>query len=334
MIQNRYDSIDVLRFVLAAIVAINHFSFQAFGPDVTLIPSKLAVEIFFIVSGYVIAPQIQFVISHLTTRNIFVFLSRRMLRTIPAYFFALLLTCMVLVEWPSISKLLLYDYFLGIPEADEFAISWSLAVEEYSYIAVGFFLVFSFLIPKVYRQLGLLFFLMGIVLFAFIARSVLPINDEEARIATFFRADALVYGALVRQYCTRGSFRLGGIMVALGLMLMVSVEGVFVRYTLLAPAIFLSIGVFLVVLRMEGIFIEAKNISATGRWLGSLSYGIYLIHLPVVYGLSVIFTGYLLVLNSFFATVVVASFVKEFIEVPCLRLRPGYWGDAGAKAAS
>ena len=59
MIVKRYSSIDQLRFIAALSVAISHLIITNNGFDLNLeIISSISVEVFFIISGFVLAPQI------------------------------------------------------------------------------------------------------------------------------------------------------------------------------------------------------------------------------------------------------------------------------------
>lgn len=139
--------IDGLRAVAVTAVIVNHF-------DRTLLPGGyLGVDIFFVISGYVITSVLAR--SHYQTFGNFIldFYRRRIKRLIPALVFCCLITGLVLCLFdpdPSgrlttginallgFSNISLYhqqvDYFGAAAEFDPFTHTWSLGVEEQFYL--------------------------------------------------------------------------------------------------------------------------------------------------------------------------------------------------------
>src|SRR6266702_5939935 len=85
-------SLDLLRGIAAFAVAISHFLiFRSLGGDAAEVVSVLAVEVFFVLSGFVLAPQILACMQSGRPRRLWVFLVRRWMRTVPPYLMALTL---------------------------------------------------------------------------------------------------------------------------------------------------------------------------------------------------------------------------------------------------
>jgi peptidoglycan/LPS O-acetylase OafA/YrhL len=84
VIERRIASLDFLRGTAAMSVTILHFFiFKNIGDRLAESVSILGVEVFFVLSGYVLAPQIMFfVIERPSIRNLGVFLARRWMRTV------------------------------------------------------------------------------------------------------------------------------------------------------------------------------------------------------------------------------------------------------------
>ena len=102
----RYSNIDQLRFLAAMTVAFSHLLISKNGSNLYLeICSSIAVEVFFIISGFVLAPQILKVVNSIDTKNYKIFLIRRWYRTIPLYILSLVLTSLLL------GKFLSFDFF-------------------------------------------------------------------------------------------------------------------------------------------------------------------------------------------------------------------------------
>ena len=97
MITNRYSYIDLLRFIAAFTVAISHLFINKAGINVNLeIISSMAVEVFFIISGFVLAPQIIKLTEKKNFKEYRIFIIRRWYRTIPLYVLSLVLTSIIL----------------------------------------------------------------------------------------------------------------------------------------------------------------------------------------------------------------------------------------------
>ena len=83
-------SIEILRGILATNVAICHYYLSYFNNIHLELISSLSVEIFFVISGFVLAPQIIKIFEINKFSNFKIFIFRRFLRTLPAYFFNIL----------------------------------------------------------------------------------------------------------------------------------------------------------------------------------------------------------------------------------------------------
>ena len=84
---NNISSLDLFRGIAGYGVAICHFYYYLYKLDNFLFYSIFFVEFFFVLSGFVLFPQLQRVYNN--TKNINIFYFRRWLRTIPPYLVAL-----------------------------------------------------------------------------------------------------------------------------------------------------------------------------------------------------------------------------------------------------
>src|SRR5258708_21256301 len=90
--RNRVAGLDLLRGLAALSVALPHFfAYRGAFPDTAETISALAVEVFFLLSGYVLAPQILFCLDQGRPRYLGVFFMRRWMRPIPPFLVPLLL---------------------------------------------------------------------------------------------------------------------------------------------------------------------------------------------------------------------------------------------------
>src|SRR5260370_5468036 len=92
----RIASLDFLRGLAAFGVALPHYlTLNAWGHLLAEAVADTGVEVFFVLSGFVLAPQILTMVVGGPFRNLRIFLIRRWMRTIPPYLIALVLTAAI-----------------------------------------------------------------------------------------------------------------------------------------------------------------------------------------------------------------------------------------------
>ena len=144
----RSASLDFLRGAAAFSVAIPHYltanaPFQPFAEAFAI----AGVEVFFVLSGFVLAPQIVDWVVGKPWRNLGVFLVRRWMRTIPPYVVALIVIATLTgnLMTADFARYLFYveNLFASANHVDFYPVAWSLAVEEWFYLlfAPALFLV-------------------------------------------------------------------------------------------------------------------------------------------------------------------------------------------------
>jgi len=203
---NRLASLDLLRGVAALSVAIPHYVMlgSTDWPAANVI-SILAVEIFFVLSGFVLAPQLLFCVESVRRSDIWTFLVRRWLRTIPPYLVALIAITLVSgnLAASSFPQYLFYVQNLFRPLTDQqdyFAVAWSLSVEECFYVVVAVIVLAANLLRASRRQ-----FIVSIAAFALAIIVLRTLAgdyhhwDAQVRRVTVFRLDAIAFGFLL--YC-------------------------------------------------------------------------------------------------------------------------------------
>ena len=84
---NNISSLDLFRGIAAYGLAICHFYYYLYNLNNFQFYSIFFVDFFFVLSGFVLTPQLQRVYNN--TKNIKIFYFRRWLRTIPPYLIAL-----------------------------------------------------------------------------------------------------------------------------------------------------------------------------------------------------------------------------------------------------
>ena len=149
----RSASLDFLRGAAAFAVAVPHYltANAPFSPGAESV-AVAAVEVFFVLSGFVLAPQIVDWVVGRPWRNLGVFLARRWMRTIPPYVAALVVVAVMTGHLFTADTLRYLFYvenlFRSANAVDFYPVAWSLAVEEW------FYLLFAPLLFLLGRALG------------------------------------------------------------------------------------------------------------------------------------------------------------------------------------
>ena len=183
MISKRYSNIDQLRFIAALTVAMAHLIISKQGLSLNLeILSSISVEVFFIISGFVLAPQILKVAQSENINNYKIFLIRRWYRTIPLYILSLVLTSILIGQFLSFDffKYLFFiqNFFKIVVNIDYFSISWSLSVEEWFYLIFPLILLFFIKFLKFNNQKFIIYASIVFIIIIFLLRFI-NIEDEE-----------------------------------------------------------------------------------------------------------------------------------------------------------
>lgn len=216
----RQFGLDVLRATAAVMVVAAHGMMYAAAtipalilPGVIL--ATLGVEIFFVLSGFLIAPGLFSVAEGRMTATRFWL--RRAWRTLPSYYIFLAINLLI-AAWfahdrvPDIRYAFFSQSLIAPPASAFFAESWSLAVEEWFYLTAAIAAALSF---RLAGNAGATFrlWLWFLVLASPVARAVWSVAqgyewDAGLRKLTLFRLDAIAIGVLMAA-TVRGGVRPG-----------------------------------------------------------------------------------------------------------------------------
>jgi len=345
MIKLKYrPEIDTLRAIAVLAVIIYHANFYLFG-NLVFSGGYLGVDIFFIISGYLIT---SIILKELIEKDSFSFKNfyiKRIKRILPALLFVMLVSIpfswiyLYPTDLVSFSKSILYSlgftsnfYFhfsgleYGSPEGllKPFLHTWSLSVEEQYYILfpIGLVLVFKFL-----RKHLLYFFLICFVISLLLA----DWGSKNYPSATFYflhtRIWELILGSLLAYYEIKLGHRgqnkiLCQIFPILGLTLIVysffSFDGKIFHpsfYTLI-PAIGVSLILWF---SYEDNFILKILSYKVFVKIGLISYSLYLWHYPIfsfANHLEIFFNNNLEKFLLILVTFILSIFTYYFIEQP------------------
>jgi peptidoglycan/LPS O-acetylase OafA/YrhL len=356
----RSASLDFLRGGAAFAVAIPHYltanaPFQPFAEAFAV----AGVEVFFVLSGFVLAPQIVDWVVGKPWRNLGVFLVRRWMRTIPPYVVALVVIAALTgnLMTADFVRYLFYveNLFFSANHVDFYPVAWSLAVEEWFYalFAPALFVVAK-LLGRRDRRLEAAFAVVVILAIAALRLKLAPHDwDLNVRRVTLFRIDSIVWGFLLYLALERrpplaldaasGRWRLGAFLAALALSipveLSVAIWAVGGQPTAQRafPYVSAAFGMMFVgvLWRAEGLF-GSRAVRGASFYLGRISYSVYLFHLIIVVALKPWIASAPLALQLTIYVLAILALSTVFFagfERPILAARPYYGAARRATAA-
>ena len=142
----------------------------------------IGVDLFFVLSGYLIGGQLLAPLARGNKINLGRFFSRRVLRIMPAYFvvLAVYFSLPSWREYPDMAqplwKFLLSIQNISLHGGTSFSHAWSLAVEDQFYLALPFLLILMSLWPRTAVIVSCLLVVGGIALRAFLATQNLSVD--------------------------------------------------------------------------------------------------------------------------------------------------------------
>ena len=356
----RSASLDLLRGGAAFAVAIPHYltlnaPFQPFAEASAI----AGVEVFFVLSGFVLAPQIVDWVVGQPWRNLGVFLARRWMRTIPPYVVALVVIALMTgnLMTADFVRYLFYveNLFVSANHIDFYPVAWSLAVEEWFYVlfAPALFVV-ALLLKRRDRRLEATFAILVILVVAALRFTFAPHDwDLNVRRVTLFRINSIVWGFLLYLALERfsplaldaaaGRRRLGALIALLALSIPVELAvAIFAvdgdpsaqQAFPFASAAFgmICVGVF----RQAEEAFRGRFVRGLSFYLGRISYSVYLFHLIIVMALKPRIASAPLALQLAIYVALILALSTIFFagfERPILVARP-YYGAARRAAAA
>jgi peptidoglycan/LPS O-acetylase OafA/YrhL len=209
--RERQPGLDLLRALAIVVVVIYHAALFGFK-----LPGRvdrfgwIGVDLFFVLSGYLIGGQLLAPLARDRRIDLGRFFARRVLRIMPAYFvvLAIYFSLPPWREYPDMSqplwKFLLSVQNIALHGGTAFSHAWSLAVEDQFYLALPFLLLFLYRRPRAAIVVPCLIILGGVLLRTFLAYRNLDEEGVSFRgfqawiyYPTWTRLDPLVYGVVL-----------------------------------------------------------------------------------------------------------------------------------------
>ena len=330
--------LDVFRVVAVSMVIILHTPsvsrrmpvLRSFAPSFWL-----GVELFMLISGWLLGGMLIREAGRMGRLDRKRFYIRRWLRTLPSYFAVLIVLLLITFAWrgnpPGLNGawfsrsdgfwvwgahfLFLQEYL----DVERFAVSWSLCVEEH------FYLILPWLVPLLLRRRGkrAIMLLLALATMPTLLRMSFP--TAEAPTITHLRCEGLFVGVMLAMLADQKGrvwtyvgkhaplLFFGGIFATLSLLLFLNVFPVYLQ-----PAL----GTLTMAPMVAAAVHDASSISSwsipKGRYLGELTYSVYLTH-SFVPAISIPWAPTRLV--QLVALVVLPVLLHHIVERPFLALR-------------
>lgn len=214
----RIFGLDLMRAVAIMMVVFAHIRWitpDAYGviPDVMSIAGVMGVEIFFVLSGYLIGRILfrMYMADDFSFGKVFYFWIRRWFRTLPNYYLALIINIVIALYIGNILPNNLWRYFLFLHNFSTempwfFPESWSLSIEEFAYL-IGPFLLYLTLFIKSSTPKPKMFLWVTLLILVFFLITKLIYNEFETirdmrhwnvnvKGMVIYRIDVIYYGVL------------------------------------------------------------------------------------------------------------------------------------------
>ena len=316
------NHIQSLRAISVLLVFFYHLNFHYFSKG------YLGVDIFFVISGFVITQRIYKDLEIHNKFHLISFYKRRIKRIVPNLIFIISATYLIylffgppnITLWKDtmsaffgISNLFfLYsnqDYFYNI-QNNPLAHTWSLGVEEQFYLIFPFiiYIVFNFLNKKVFFLIAIITLLFAISLSSAIYfQNILP---NYIFYFPFFRFWEFCVGSILFLLSDKINKNKKIFTLSILIVLGVFIFGNNLQYlTGNIIAVFLS-AIFICIYK-DGFLSNNRYILS----LGKISYSFYLWHLPVIYFLSLYLSNKIyLTIFSFFISYIFSVTTYQYIE--------------------
>ena len=351
----RNSGLDFFRTLAILFVLISHtrhlftyLHFKHFNLWYLSVGGYLGVELFFVLSGFLIGDQLYKKVfkSKSYKHNIKVFYLRRWYRTLPLYYLFLIIYVIDYFirhhhfYFPYLHIVFLQNF--NSKAIHFFAVSWSLSVEEWFYLLIPFILLISLYYTK-HKFLPLLFVFLIIGLIKFYIVLKFPhLNWTDIRKSIFLRFDSLLVGvffAYLKNYKIHiFNFFAKKLPFYISMILLLMLVGWY--YYKLQPgldkdffskAFMFQLTSLILAPIMIYLYFNFKSNSKIWYYGSIYSYSIYLMHflflipfIRLAHNYRNIFFSLFLLIIFYVINIVLAAFIYKYFENPILNSRPEY----------
>ena len=330
MNENKYFySLDLFRGFCGYGVAICHLHAFIYQNAYMEYLSLLFVEFFFVLSGFVLYPQLVKVLEN--KKNLIIFYKRRWLRTLPLY------AIMLLIVSALLGKLFSGDFFKylffvqkiapNFLNTDYYPIAWSLSIEEFFYLL--FPIIILMFNKNNFIKNTIIIFLSILIIKYFLSPNI---ESQFFRIGTILRFDAILLGFLLRyffSYIEKFKISIIFLFILIFILFYVGKESFVssqsqheMKYLFIIVLQILSV-LFLIIFTYIEPLMKNNFLRNFSLLVSKQTYSIYLMHIILIYllgkiQLSIIITNFIYIISLF----ILSFLIFNFIEKPLLALRP------------
>ena len=297
----------------------------------------LGVDIFFVISGFVITQSIYSDYLKKNKIDLIHFFSKRIKRILPNLLFIIstIYIFFLIFGPPNISKWLDYlssifgvsnfyflfsqkGYFYNIFD-NPFAHTWSLGVEEQFYLIYPIFLYLIFKFFK--NKIDILFYFLSFLIFVSLASSIyfFFLNPDFTFYFSPLRFWEIGFGCLcflLSKHITKNHYISNFSLILLILLILLNLKIFYLLNNILV--IFFS-GLFIIYYKKTNILENKIFVS-----LGKISYSFYLWHLPIIFFLDIYINNKIIIIFlSLFLSLLLSTLSYQYIEKPFINLKKG-----------
>jgi peptidoglycan/LPS O-acetylase OafA/YrhL len=352
--RERQPGLDLLRALAIIVVVVYHAGIMGFPmPGRVHRWGWIGVDLFFVLSGYLIGGQLLAPLAQDRHINLSRFFARRALRIMPAYF-VILAIYVFLPSWREYPEMYPWWKFLfsiqniGLHGGTAFSHAWSLAVEDQFYLTLPFILIFVNRWPRTAIVIPCAIFFGGILLRTFLAyqfpaqTSGVAFRDFQAWIyyPTWTRLDPLVFGvalAAIEKFRPRCWTRLTNSAIWLWLPALALIvyalwlgEGEYINFAACVwqfPLLAIGFAALLICAQSDRLPLRRVKIPGAA-FIASIAYSAYLVQKLVIHAVSefcrahdVDLTSAPALIGVEFCVYAVATVLFLLVERPFLQLR-------------
>ena len=332
---SHFPLLDIVRYFAALLVAVFHYFLYQSNNFIYEYIVSISVEIFFVLSGFVLANQINSIRDKgFRFRDLRTFLLRRWMRTIPPYLIAVIVAIFIFgggdLQNIFLHILYLQNFITDHQSRAFFSVGWSLSIEEWFYIIFPLTLLIFSKFWDV-RNSNIHVSIIIIILCIF-CRYYFGSTDnwgQDVRRTVIFRLDAIVVGYLafcIKEKLSNKNIFVFGILSTILFAVTTWNNSDLVQSEFYQNLFFVSCGLFfsfLLIFLSRLSPLIGNQTGSSFSFLARLSYPIYLFHIILIALIGDIFGEinfliYIVLLHGF-------SIVFHYtFEKPILSVRPKY----------
>jgi len=332
-----YPLLNIYRYFASLIVCISHYILYWNKSAYFEFTSILGVELFFILSGFVLAPQILRIEKN-PKKNLKIFLLRRWIRTIPPYLVALICAT-ILLDYGNIINLFKFltytQNILGDTSSPNFfPVAWSLSVEEWFYIFLPLSILLTTQSKIKYLKLNVLSICITTILLLNLTRFYYNGDEinwgEDIRRCVLLRLDSLCFGivAYILKDRLKKEYVVFCIICTILPLFYFLTEPLLISKSIFAQNLFIPLccicfSSILIILTYSQI--SSSLIKKVGTFGANISYSMYLFHIFFISLTLNLFNNPALSLLSYIISLKLFCWVFfNYFERPLLKSRPSY----------